>query len=532
MPSEVSTVTGDQSLEALRRELVEVREQHAATAGILAAITNSPTDAQRVFAEIAASAARLCDAYDAALAQVDGDVLRIVAHAGPIPVVGIVPIARGVVMGRAVIERQIVHIADVQAERVEYPEGCEWARRLGHRAMVAVPLDRAGEAIGVIALRRMQKRPFSDRQIALLKTFADQAVIAIENTRLFEAEQVSKRELAVALEQQTATSEVLRVISNSPTNVRPVLDAVVRTAATLCASYDAVILLRDGDTLRIAAHHGPMALDFERIPLRCDSVAGRVVVDRVPVHVHDLAAEGEDFPLGRLIAARLNQRTVLGLPLLREGQAIGCLFLRRTEVRPFTEEQIALLQTFADQAVIAIENTRLFEAEQTSKRELQESLEYQTATSEVLNVISRSPTDAQPVFGAIVESAARLCDAAISVVWLYDGELLYYAASHNFTTEVLEHIRKTYPKKPDRSVAAGRAILDCRINHVPDMLADSAYAHDLAMAGNWRASAAVPMLRDGRPIGRDLHRKIRSRALHRAPDPVAYDLCRPSSDRH
>ncbi len=216
MPSEASTVGGGQSVEELRRELAEAREQQAATAGILTAISNSPTDAHGVFAEIAARAARLCDAYDAAIAQVDGDVLRIVAHDGPIPVVGIVPIGRGVVMGRAVIERQIVHITDVQAEAAEYPEGSEWARRLGHRSMVAVPLARAGEAIGVIALRRMEKRPFSDRQIALLKTFADQAVIAIENARLFEAEQARTRESKSFLEYQIATSEILTVISRSP----------------------------------------------------------------------------------------------------------------------------------------------------------------------------------------------------------------------------------------------------------------------------------------------------------------------------
>jgi signal transduction histidine kinase len=180
---------------------------------------------------------------------------------------------------------------------------------------------------------------------------------------------------------------------------------------------------------------------------------------------------------------------------------IGVIILSRFQVRPFTHRQIELATTFADQAVIAIENVRLFDEVQKRTAELQESLEYQLATSEVLNVISRSPANAQPVFDAIVESAARLCEAAFSVVWQYDGDLLHYVASHNFTRTVLDRILTSYPKRPDRSLAAGRAILDGRTAHVPDMLADSSYGHDLALAGNWRASVAVPMLRHGKPIG-------------------------------
>ena len=228
-------------------------------------------------------------------------------------------------------------------------------------------------------------------------------------------------------------------------------------------------------------------------------MTGRAALQGTAVHVIDVAADPDmTFFSDRGVEVR---RTALAVPLLRHDEVIGVINVGRTEKRPFTDRQIGLVTTFADQAVIAIENTRLFEAEQASKRELQESLEYQTATSDVLNVISRSPTSAQPVFDAIVESAARLCEAVFSVVWLYDGELLQCAASHNFTSEVLDHVRKTYPKRPDRSLAAGRAILDRRISHVPDTLADPAYARDLALAGNWRASLSVPMLRDGKPVG-------------------------------
>jgi hypothetical protein len=203
------------------------------------------------------------------------------------------------------------------------------------------------------------------------------------------------------------------------------------------------------------------------------------------------------------------------VPLLREGSPIGVIVLARREVRRFSDQQVQLVTTFADQAVIAIENVRLFEEVQERTAELEESLEYQSATSEVLNIIGRSPTNAHPVFDAIVESAACLCAAAFSVVWRYDNDLLHYAASHNFTPKVLERILSAYPKRPDRSLAAGRAILDGKTAHVPDMLADPSYDHDLAMAGNWRASVAVPMLLHGKqsapyPLARQKPNRSRS----------------------
>src|SRR5262249_26487162 len=249
MSPEASTIDGDQSVEQLRRELTEAREQQAATAEILAAISRSPSDPRGPFERIAASAARLCDAYNALIRLVDGEVLRLVAHHGPIPVPEAVPLSRGVITARAILDRRTIQVADMQAETDEYPETSDIARRVGYRTSLTVPLIRAGEAIGVIAIRRAEVRPFTDRQIELLKTFADQAVIAIENTRLFEAEQASKRELQEALEYQTAISDVLGVIGRSKFDLHPVLTAIVKTASRLCDAHDARIAFRQGESL-------------------------------------------------------------------------------------------------------------------------------------------------------------------------------------------------------------------------------------------------------------------------------------------
>jgi signal transduction histidine kinase len=381
-----STIGGDQSVEDLRRELAEAREQQTATAEILRVISNSPMDVERVFAEIAASAARLCDAYDATIHQVDGDVLRSVAHDGPIPPADILPLTRGVVAARAILDRGAVHVADLQAETDEYPEGSDAARRLGFRTIVGVPLIRADAAIGVIILRRTEARHFSDKQLALLETFANQAVIAIENTRLFEAEQARTREvtertreLTEALEQQTATAEVLKVISRSALDLQKVLDALVESAALLCDAYDAAIYQVLGDTLRLVAHHGQIPtrgpVGQYTVPLVRGFIAGRVFLDRRTIHVANILAEGDEYPNARTNALQLGWRTALGVPLVHAGAAIGVIFIRRGEVRPFTNRHIELLNTFADQAVIAIENTRLFEEVQARTRELAKTVE-------------------------------------------------------------------------------------------------------------------------------------------------------------
>ena len=275
------------------------------------------------------------------------------------------------------------------------------------RSALVVPLLREGLVIGAISVARGVTGPFAQHEVGLLQTFADQAVIAIENTRLFEAEQASKRELQESLEYQTATSDVLAVISRSKFELQPVLDAIASVASRLCVADDALIFLREGTELLWKAHHGPIpSFPKSRWPVERDSVIGRAVMDRQTIQVPDLTVAGDEFALGRENANRLGYRTTLAVPLLRNGDAIGCLLLRRKVVQPFAEKQIALLETFADQAVIAIENTRLFEEEQARTRELTEALEHQTATARCSASSAARPTELQPVFEAIVTSAS------------------------------------------------------------------------------------------------------------------------------
>jgi two-component system, NtrC family, sensor kinase len=317
------------------------------------------------------------------------------------------PITRGLVMGRAVLNRELIQVHDLRAAGEEYPEGYESSLLVGHRTIIAVPLMRKGEAVGVLTLRRSEVKPFTDKQITLLRTFADQAVIAIENTRLFEEVQARNRELTESLEQQTATSEILRVISSSPTDIRPVLDAVGENAARLCDANNAVVYKLEGDILRQVSSYGGLPTTSHPtagLPVNRDRVTGRAVFDRQTIHVHDLAIEDAEFPEGSKDARRDGHRTTLATPLLREGVPLGAILIRRMEVRPFSERQIKLLETFANQAAIAINNVGLFEQVQARSRELSESLEQQTATADVLKVISRSTFDLQQVFDTLIEA--------------------------------------------------------------------------------------------------------------------------------
>jgi GAF domain-containing protein len=472
---------------ATAKELQEALEQQTATSEILRVIASSPTGFQMVVDTIAENAARLCEADDVLVRRTDGVTYETVSHFGSIPHSGDrIPVEIGSGPGRAILERRTVHVHDVREAESEFPGARSYAIPQGIRTALAVPLLREGIAIGVIHLRRLKVLPFTDKQIALLKSFADQAVIAIENVRLFQELQERNAELREALDHQTATAEVLGIISRSPTDVQPVLDAIVDSAARVCGVDDLTLRLREGGTMVSRAHFGPVPTPLSRIEISIDAPEFRWMREHGALHVPDARAQNE-FPM---LGAAGTARTFLGVPLLQQGELIGSLTARRAEVRPFTPAQIKLLETFADQSVIAIENVRLF-------NELKEALEQQTATSEILGVIASSPTDIQPVLDVVAESAARLCESKNAVIFRLDGDVLRLAAIYG-----------PVPVPPieiplSRALPVCRAVLERRTIHVPDIAAQTEYpeGHRLQQLTGTRAALATPLLREGLPVG-------------------------------
>jgi GAF domain-containing protein len=495
-------------------------------------ISRSPTNIQPVLDAVTESAARLCETSDVVIFLRDGESLRLAAHHGPIRVQPTLPLVRGTSNGRAVLDGRTVHVVDMQIEADEFPEGSANARLMGHRTILCVPLMREGLAIGTIHLRRTEAQLFTDRQVGLLETFADQAVIAIENVRLFKELEARNRDLIETLDQQTATGEILRVISSSPTDVQPVLDTVAESAARLCESFDSAIWRRDDDRLLLVAHHGPIPVgpigEFS-LPLIRRTVAGRSVLDGRPVHVADAQAEVREFPESSDNARRMGFRTILSVPLMREGVAIGSIQIRRTEAQLFTERQVALLETFAEQAVIAIENVRLFRELEARNSDLTETLEQQTATSEILRVISGSPTDVQPVFDAVVENAVRLCDALYSAAARLEGGLIHLVAHYNWSAEGLAVAQRLFPMPPTQDHVTAHVVREGRMIHAQRMQDDPtlpASSRDLAIARAIRRSSSCPCCGRPRPSAPSSWRKSKG------PSPTARSRSsRPSPTR-
>jgi len=491
----------------LAKRLAEAQEQQRATSEILAVISSSPTDLQPVFDTIIERAVRLCDARLGALFRFAGQMIHLAASAQQVDAESVqamqtmYPMAASTasLTGRALLWGRPVHVRDMRedSELAQTPTA-----QVGHRTVLSVPMMRDGAPIGAITVARTRVEPFSDRQVDLLKTFADQAVIAIENVRLF-------NETKDALERQTATSEILRVISTLPAAVQPVFDVIARSARRLCGAADASIFRLEGDLARLVAHDG--SIESRTVGEFAIPLVGpwrRLVESAQILHLADVQAEFHEFPEISENARRLGFCAVLGVPLLREGVVIGSINLRRREAQLFTARQISLLQTFADQAVIAIENVRLFTELQEKNRALteahaqvSEALEQQTATSEILRVISSSPTDVQPVFDTIIRSAATLCSATFGNVQRFDGEFMHLVAHYSHSPEWLASMQQLYPRRPDRTQSASRAVLSRGVVHVPDVLEDPEYQHDLALTGGFRGLVSVPMLRNGEPIG-------------------------------
>ena len=489
-------------------DLQESLEYQTATSDVLKVISRSTFDLQPVLDTVLATAARLCNADIAGLMRRDGEVYRMAAgYALPPEYDSFLsnrPHLPGqdTITGRTALEGRVVHIADRAADPgFALPESTSLGKI---RTALGVPLLREGEPIGVVWLARQRVEPFSERQIELVSTFADQSVIAIENARILNELRQRTHDLQESLEYQTATSDVLKVISRSGAELEPALETLVETAVRICNADKGVIVQQRADVLHTAASFG-FTPEFKDVVTRYQpppgrgNISGRALVDRRIVHVEDVAKDPEyTWTEGH---QRLELHTGLAVPLLREDAVIGVINLWRSRVEPFTEKQIALVTTFADQAVIAIENARLLNDLQQRTHDLQESLEYQTATSDVLKVISRSAGELRPVLQTLTETAARLCEAEMAGITRRDGEVYRIATGYGYSREYIA-FHECHPIVPSRATLTGRVVLEGRAIQIEDVAADPEYALTEAITiGKGRTHLGVPLLRENVPIG-------------------------------
>jgi len=503
--SRASKIRKSQAAPSHARELIEAREQLNATSEILKVISRSPGDLQPVFQTIGVRAEKLCGAEVSVIAVTDGDQIRLasingMSREGVEAVRRAFPMKRSeeTITARTIRTSKVCHVPDVLSDPLY--QNKQVARTSGYRGCLAVPMVHDQRVIGSIFVARRNPGPFTETQIQLLKTFADQAVIAIENVRLFD-------ETKEALEQQTATAEVLEVISRSAFDLQPVFETVAESAVRLCGADRAFIFRFDGEVLRsVVAYNAPPELErfIRENPIRPGrgSGAGRAAFERKTIQIPDVMVDAEYTYKSKDVAPI---RTILTVPILKGDDLLGVILTYRLEVRLFTEKQISLVEAFADQAAIAIENVRLFDAEQKRTAELSESLSQQTATADVLKVISRSTFDLQIVLDTLVESATRLCGADYAWLFQREGEDFNFSASYGNAAEIVEQIRgffKNLPVPIDRGSVTGRAAMEARAIHVPDVLADTDYTYgEIQKIAGYRAALGVPLLRKGEVIG-------------------------------
>ena len=497
----------------IARELHEARDQQMATAEILRVIRTSPNDVQPVFETIVRNAVSLCGGLFANVFRFDGELLHYVASHNVGPSNADMIRAKypmrpnsSQVSGRVVLTKSVVWLEDALTDPdydQRFPVAMGWRRLLG------VPMLREGEPIGAIGVGWAEPGPASKVQEELLKTFADQAVIAIENTRLLNELRQRTDDLTESLEQQTATSEVLRVISSSPGELEPVFQAMLENARRICEAEFGVLYRCEGDALRaVAMHSAPQAFVEERrrnplIRPPPQTTLGRVMATKQPVQIADIVNEPHyfDAPSGYsavLLTKLSGARTVLAVPMLKENELIGAIVIYRTEVRPFSDKQIELVQNFAAQAVIAIENTRLLS-------ELRESLQQQTATADVLKVISSSPGELTPVFNAILQNAVRICDAKFGHLWLREGNSLRIGGTHGAPDAFVAYLRDVPVFRPKPETGLGQLLRMKQLFHLADITTLPTYGDKLREAAIKLAGArsliGVPMIKDDEAIG-------------------------------
>jgi GAF domain-containing protein/DNA-binding response OmpR family regulator len=485
---------------ARTRELSEALEQQTATSEVLKIISSSPGELERVFEAMLANATRICQAAFGSMLLGDGDPFRRVAlHNAPEKFAKFserAPLMRSTdvpSLDRLVRTKQVVQVVDLAAEGPDEPI----AKFAGARTLLIVPMLKETELIGAMGIYRQEVRPFTEKQIELVQNFASQAVIAIENTRLLRELRQRTDDLTESLEQQTAMSEVLRLISSSPTDLAPVFDTILTNATRLCEGNFGALWQYDGEALVGAAQYNVSPGFAElcrntKLRLGREGAVRKAALERRTVQVADITVEPGFSPV---VLQYENARTVLAVPLLREKDLVGVVGIWRREVEPFTEQQIALVRTFADQAAIAIENARLL-------NELRESLQQQTATADVLKVISRSTFDLQTVLHTLVKSAVRLCEADIGHIARPNKEGFFQSqANFGFSTELKDELERT-PFEPGRGSVTGRALLERATVQVLDAQTDPEYKLSKAQKlGSYRTMIGAPLLREGIPIG-------------------------------